>query len=537
MKDKMCMRVFDENSGIKQSSGLMQASKICLVVLVWAALAANAQEQQPKFKVPVPQGTRQPRVLTLEECIQMALQHNLDIQIQRYNPLINEYALNINSAYYEPTLSFRASHNFNSSPGGINPQTGLPFTSSERNTDSYTPELFGTVPSGDLPIGGLTYDLIGPLSEQSGSSIPPGSSFKYTSSPGITLRQPLLKNLWIDNNRFQILLSKNTLKTSKEALRQSIMATITSVQQAYYNLIFAREAVKVNQAAFQLAEQLLNENRKRVEVGALAPLDEKQSQSQAATSWADLLSAQHVQVTQENLLKGLLTDNYGEWANVTPVPSEGLSAVQQEVDLQQSWRIALEKRPDMAQQRLFLDRQNITVKYNYNQLFPQVDLTGSYGRNAANNTFSGNLDDIRQERNPFYSYGVIVSIPLGNGAARNSYKSAKVSAKQALLQLKQLEQSVIVQIDNDVGQVELTYRRIGATREARIFAEEALYAEQKKLENGKSTSFVVLQLQRDLTLTRSNEIRALADYNIALAQLALDEGITLEQNRIEFKVK
>jgi outer membrane protein TolC len=303
------MRVFDENGGIKHSSGLMQASKICLAILLGATLVAQAQERQPQFKAPVVEGTRQPRVLTLEECIQMALQHNLDIQIQRFNPLISQYSLSFNLAYAEPALGFRATHSFNSSPGGINPQTGLPFSSSERTTDSFVPELSGILPSGDLPFGGLTYDLTGPLSKQTGSSIPPGSSFRYTSSPGITLRQPLLRNLWIDNYRYQILLSRNSLKTSEEVLRQQIMTTVTSVKQAYYELIFARENVKVNLAAVELAEQQASQDRKRVEVGALAPLDEKQSLSQAESSRADKLLAQQAQGTQDNALKALLTDN------------------------------------------------------------------------------------------------------------------------------------------------------------------------------------------------------------------------------------
>src|SRR4051794_36032089 len=104
------MRVFDENSQIKHSSTLMQASKMCLIATTCVALSLGAAEQQPQLKAPVLQGARQPRVLSLEECIKMALQHNLDIQIQRYQPLIDEFALNISYAYYEPRLGFAARH-------------------------------------------------------------------------------------------------------------------------------------------------------------------------------------------------------------------------------------------------------------------------------------------------------------------------------------------------------------------------------------------------------------------------------------------
>jgi len=132
---------------------------------------------------------------------------------------------------------------------------------------------------------------------------------------------------------------------------------------------------------------------------------------------------------------------------------------------------------------------------------------------------------------------VVVTVPLGNITARNAYKSAKAGVQQGLLQLKQEEQTVLIAIDNDVKIVQSDLQRVDATREARIYAEAALEAEQKKLENGKSTSFIVLQLQSSLTTARSAEIQAQANYNIALEQLALDEGNTLERNHIDLQIK
>jgi outer membrane protein TolC len=116
-------------------------------------------------------------------------------------------------------------------------------------------------------------------------------------------------------------------------------------------------------------------------------------------------------------------------------------------------------------------------------------------------------------------------------------KAARAAKAQALLSLKKLEQGVMVEIDNAVGQVRTSFQKVEATRQARIYAQAALDAEQKKLENGKSTSFQVLQLQRDLVAAASAEIRALADYNIARTQLALSEGSTLEQVGIDLQVR
>jgi outer membrane protein TolC len=184
-----------------------------------------------------------------------------------------------------------------------------------------------------------------------------------------------------------------------------------------------------------------------------------------------------------------------------------------------------------------VEKQHLTIKYTFNQLFPEVDVLGSYGRNATELTFSQNLDTIRQGKYPYYSYGISLTVPLGNSSARYNYKSAKASLEQLLLQLKKTEAAIVLAIDNDVKTIRSDLLKVDATRKARLYAEEALQAEQTKLEHGKSTSFFVLQLQNNLTTARSAEIRALADYNIALEQLAFDDGATLERNHLEFPAR
>jgi len=348
----------------------------------------------------------------------------------------------------------------------------------------------------------------------------------------------LLQNFWIDKNRLQISLGKSAVKISEAALRLQIMTSITAVKSAYYNLLYARGNVDANATAYKLAEQLVSENVKRVEVGALAPLDEKQSESQAAASLAAMQAAEQARVVQENTLKNLLTDNYSEWSGTTLLPSEELIAVPQELNLQESWRRAVTQRPELIEAKLNVEKQNVTLKYDFNQIFPQLDLTGSYGRNALEDSFEKTLTTIGDGNHSYYSYGAFVSIPLGgNYSARSQHKADKVTLKQLLLTLKQTEQSIVVAVDNDVGSVRSTLQQVHATHDARVYAEDALAAERKKLENGKSTSFIVLQLISNLTTAKVNEVQALANYNIAVAQLSLDEGNTLQDNHIDLKVK
>jgi outer membrane protein TolC len=218
-------------------------------------------------------------------------------------------------------------------------------------------------------------------------------------------------------------------------------------------------------------------------------------------------------------------------------PGEPLVAVSRAYHLQESWRTAMNQRPDLLEAKLDAEKAGIQLKYYKNQVFPQLDLVGSYGLTGSRREFGGALDDVHNGNLPFYSYGAQLTIPLGNVTARNRFKQGKLTVEQSLLTVKKIEQDVMVQVDNAIKAAQAAFERVDATHEARLYAEAALEAEQKKLENGKSTSFIVLQLQTNLTTARSNEIRALADYNEALTGLAQAEASTLERRKIDIQAK
>jgi len=472
--------------------------------------------------------------LSLDESIQMALTNNFAVQIARYNPRFSLYNLRAAYAGYDPLFSVSGQHDFSLSGGGLDPITKLPSPASTSDDNSFRSGITG----GLLPWG-TTYSVSGNIQETYGLTA--GGPFDNTrGSVSTTLSQPLLKNLWIDGTRLNISVAKIGLTQSELGLRGQIMDNIHLVELAYYDLIAARENVKVQEQALQLADRLLAENKRRVEVGALAPLDEKQAASQVAARRADLQVAQAQLATAQNTLKALISDNYRELHGTDLDPSESLAAPLQILNLQDSWGKGMTLRPDLLQLKLDLEKQGVQLRYDKNQLFPQLDLFGTYGHSAGGTVvpeFSDGFDQLRQGNQPFYTYGARLSVPLSNVGQRNIYKASKLRLEQILLSLKQKEQGILTEIDNAVIAARTSHERVGSTREARLYAEAALEAEQKKLENGKSTSFVVLQLQRDLTAARSAEIGALADYNKSLADLAHSEGSTLERRNIDVNVK
>jgi outer membrane protein TolC len=389
-----------------------------------------------------------------------------------------------------------------------------------------------TITNVDRPWETFSYDQV------TYPMLPARESFENSGgSVQISMSQPLLKNGWIDGPRMAITLRKKDLKQSEWALQGQIMRTITEVQVAYYNLIASRELVKVREKALQEAEQQLRENKKRVEVGVMAPLDEKQAESQVAESRASLIRAQGDLAVNQNRLKNLLTDKYSEWRDVVLEPTETLLATVQVFNRQDSWHKGLSLRPDLVTAKIDLEKQNITLRYRRNQLFPELDLVGSYGQLGAGAEFSDSLGGIARGDSPSYSYGAVLRIPLSNRAERYRYKSAKALKEQAVLRLKQLEQTVMQQIDDAIIQAQSSLQQVEASKQASSFAEAAYQAEQKKMESGKSTSFQVLILQRILTERRAAEISSLTAYNIALAYLAQAEGSTLERMGIQVTTK
>jgi outer membrane protein TolC len=316
-----------------------------------------------------------------------------------------------------------------------------------------------------------------------------------------------------------------------------MMNIVTKTEVAYYDLILAREQIGVQEMALAQARQLLAEDQRRVQMGMLPPAGEQDAAAQAETAQANLLAAQLAFASQQNVLKGLIGDDFRRWADVRLDPSDALEAVATPLQRRECWDRALEQRPDIRQFRLELEKHNLQVRYRFNQLFPSLDVVGSVGGRAVDSTFGEAFDQLGDFSNPRYSYGIVLSYPLSNRAARSAYRAGETERTTAELRLKQLEQDILIQVDDAVNFVETAFRRVGATRQARTYAEAALAAERRKLANGESTSFIVLEMLNRLTASRGAESRALTDYHKALAQLAFAEGSSLERNRLDVKFK
>jgi outer membrane protein TolC len=489
--------------------------RLLTLLLVWAASTSYSQTNKVE------------RPLSLSQCFRLALDHNFDVAIARFNPEIQQHNLNATYGAYEPTSAFTATRSFSAAPVALN-TLGEPVTGPSSYGDTFAPGITGILPSG------MSYSLTGNLAGVTETGTPEN----VNASTLLQLTQPLLRNAWIDSPRETIQVNKKLLKISKLAVTQQIMATLTSVELAYYNLIVAQEQVKVYEQAKELARRLVDESKLRVTAGSLATLDEKQAESQLSSSQADLLGSQGALLEQEYALKNLLSDKLSEWDGVQIKPTEKLIVVPCGFDLHLSWGRGLSKRPDLLQARENIERQGIVLKYLKNQVYPELDAIGSYAFTGTGASYNDALDGIQKANSPSWTFGAQLTLPLaGNRSARETYRSNRAQKEQLVVQLKQLEQNIMVQIAVSVEQARTGFAQVDATRESRLFAEEALEAEQKKLDNGRSTSFVVVQLQRDLTTARLAELTAVSQFNQALAQLALNEGTTLDRDKLSLEFR
>ncbi len=490
------------------------------------------------------------RPLSLRDCLDLALSHNLHLRIEHLTFDIAGDALSSAYGVYSPIYKFDASHSFDSILGDIDPRKFNAYFPADITTEHMGSSLSGLAPFG------FGYDLGGFVKKteaatdfasdpDDAANFPSGirrTNF-YNAGGGLTMRQHFLKDFWIDSDREVILIRRAELKMSEQALRFQIMTTLLAVELAYDDLIDAREEILVQEQALKLRQEFVVETQRRVQLGELPPLDDVQAETQLQNTLTALAAAREDYATRQNSLVGLLTDNYKDWAELDVQATDSLQALPTEVNRSRSFQCALTNRPDLIEARLAVQKAGVVVKFRLNQLFPSLDMVGGYGGSSNPSDSSPFLSDVFAFRNAFsfpnpeYSYGVVLSFPLDNITERGNYRASKAARKIAELQLQYAEQKVLLQVGDFINRVGSRFSQVTSTHQARLYAAEALKSETEKFQNGFATSFEVLQFQQILISARTAEIKAVDDYNKLLAQLAFAEGSILERHHLSLEVK
>jgi outer membrane protein len=485
----------------------------------------------------------QVRRVRLDECLFTALRQNRALQIERLEPAIAQSWLNASYGYYDPVFQADFRTEDATDTGGFDPTDFSRDAVYDAESQVARSGLLGYLP------GGLNYNLFGDYAHSEGNRN--NLNFEsYSLRTGISLRQPLLRNFWIDQGRMTIQVNKKNLAITELGVHYVAMDVINRVQQAYYELATAIQQVHEQRNFLDSREQLLATVKRRIEMGNLTVLDERLAAARVATVEASLAQADNARQLAENELKSLLGDNWVNSHGVRLETADALLVFPQEFNLQESWQRGLGSRPDLAQLREDVAKAKIDLKYRRNQLFPSLDLVASHIRKGASTyqptTLSptpppASLSDARSQIEnadvPTDMVGVIFSVPLGLAAERANFRASKHVKAQSELRVKQYEELVMREISDAVHTARSNFDRVTLTRRARELSEAALEAENQKLTGGKSTIFIVLELQNDVATARAAELRAKADYNRARSQLRFAEASLLEHWKVAIELK
>ena len=541
--------------------------------------------------------------LSLQDAVELALENSVDIAVARYYPWIsdvgilkassgssgygtpgaaiagssaslNPFAFVINS--YDPLLTSSVSFDDRKAPIN-NPfisGTGLGSLTAASiviHTNQYNTQYSQYFPTGTSMT--VTFD------NTRSSSNPTANFFNpyVQSSIFASFSQNLLSGFGLTVNRRNIIIAKNNRKIADLAFTQQAITTTTNTITAYWELVYARENVKVQQQAVAVSEKLFNDNKKQLEIGTMAPLDVTRAEAQLATDRQNLIVAQTVQLQDEQTLKNAVTRNPLDprIINIEIIPTDKPNAPEQTeaASFEEALKEAYTKRPDLLEQEYNLRNAAIDVKATHNALLPTATLSAQYGTvGLAGNSqqtltsqttlgtqlvdstgtpinafipvsvpvttktnfagFSDAMSSVLHNNNPDYAVQMSITIPIRNRSLQADNQRSMLVQRQIEMQVQQLKNAALLDVRNTYIALEQDRARVEAASKASELQKQTFEAEQKKYQLGASTVYNVILTQRDYVNAQGTELRALADLAEARANYERAVGKTLEVNHV-----
>lgn len=315
-----------------------------------------------------------------------------------------------------------------------------------------------------------------------------------------------------------------------------VLTVIASVEQTFWEMVFANENLKVARAALKAAEELLASNRAKAKAGVMSIVDVLQAEAAVASRVEQILVAEKSIRDQEDQLRRLLNPVEEELRqDLRLVPTDPPITSLEPISLQETIDIAMERRPEVLQAGKNVETSELNVKFAKNQLLPTLSVQGTMGLSGLGTDYGDAAK--RNFGGDFYNYGagLVLSYPIGNRSAYSTYNKRQLESRNAQSSLQSVRQQVIVGVREAVRRVHTDFKRIETTRSARIMAEKQLQAEQERLKVGLSTTRFVLDFQRDLATAQGNELRATVDYNKSLSNLARNKATTLDRYNLRLE--
>jgi outer membrane protein len=511
----MVMRVV---SGFRSRSvGTALALTACLSVFGVSPVRAQTPASTPQSDV---------RRISIDEAVALALENNLDLQVERINPQVRDLTVAEVRTSYTP--AFQSFINWNDQ---TQPPASLLAGNASQIVGNNAQYNFGF---GALTQWGGNYALSWNNTRATTNNIFTNFNPQLASNVSASYTQPLLRNFKIDGTRQQLLVSQKNREISDVQVRQSIAITSRNVKNAYYDLMYTVGNLNVQRQSLELAQQSLKDNRARVEIGTMAPIDIVQAEAEVAQREESVIIAEAAISRAEDRLRALVFDpTSADFWRLRIEPTETVQFQPHPVDSEGAVANALKNRTDLNQTRKQLEANDVNIRYFKNQSLPDVNATLTYFSQAIGGTsflrdpstgfpgtvvgqleksYSSTLGTMFSGDFPTWTLQMQVSYPIGQATAEASLARARLLDQQSRKQLQSQELIAATQIREFARQVQTNTKRVEATRSSRVLAERRLEAEEKKFQAGMTTSFLVFQAQRDLNQARNNELQALVDY-------------------------
>jgi outer membrane protein len=546
---------------------------ICIALLLIPVVTLAQQSGKIGTRIGVDETN--PLSLQMSDVIRLALENNREIEIERVNVQQAGSDLLTSKGAFDPALNLsqfftRQLTPVTSSLGGSS--TGV------LNTKTFNGEfsLRGLLPSGG------NYDLSATASRADTSNLFATLNPQTSTGLNFTFRQPLLRNREIDDARRRIRVAQRRLDISDSQFRQRVIEIISQAQRAYWDLVFARQNVDIARESVALAETQLERAQRLIEAGTQAQIDLVQVEAQLRRRQEDVLTAIESVTRAENALKLIILQDRAapEWKRAI-VPTDTPQMRSFSFDLDAAVASAISNRPEIRQLETQKEIAGEDIRYFRNQGKPQIDLVAGFGLaglagtqvsranpfSSSNTRFFARINEISNllsldqiplpppatvpdflvgglgqslsnlfgERFSTFRIGFQIQLPLRNRTAAGQLARAEFESRKASIQQQRAENLIENEVRNALQSVRTTQERIQAAQAARVAAEQQLESEQRRYEAGLSTNFLVLTRQQELSEARGRELRALTDYDKAIAELQRATGATLSTYNVEIK--
>lgn len=477
---------------------------LALIVMIVAPVAAESSSTR----------------LTLADAIKAVVEKNLEVRSERYTPAQQEAEYQKSRGIYDPTVQLQASYADTTATSSF-------YLSPPERQSVQTTQLNAAI--SQLFFTGGTASIGFTNSYNRGATALPAALSRYwQSSLGLTISQPLLKNLGREPTELAIDSARLGKSVSIDQFNAKLSALVAQVCTEYYQLHSLREDREVKKISLELARKILVETQARVKAGVMPAMEILNAEYGVAAREKELIDAERAVSDQTDLLRQLLQLETSGEIEIADPPSKA----QYEVSEQEQISLALKRRPEIRELQRTVELLELQTRVAGNRTLPDLTLSASAATVGLAGTYPKDMDRLSSGDYPNWSVGLSLSFPLGNRAAENDYRKNRLKVEQAILKLRNQESLIANEVRSAVRAVAANFKQLEVADRGRAFAEERFKAFVRKVEVGLATNKDLLDVEHDLAVAKSNQVKAQAAYAGAVTQLWKATGELLEQHQI-----